>query len=92
MVRLTKIIATLGPASGTKNGIKGLVRSGVDLFRLNLSHGKHEEVRQWIEWVREVEKRVGPLRRRAARSAGAQDPRGNVRRAVPSTCTKASGW
>lgn len=55
-VRLTKIIATLGPGTGTKVGIKRLVQAGVDVFRLNLSHGSHEMVRRWIRWIREVEK------------------------------------
>ncbi|MZG31367.1 MAG: pyruvate kinase [Nitrospinae bacterium] len=53
--RLTKIIATLGPASGSKAVIKSLVAKGVNIFRLNLSHGEHETVRQWIHWIREVE-------------------------------------
>ncbi len=53
--RLTKIIATLGPGSGNKNSIKKLVRSGVNVFRLNLSHGSHDVVNQWIEWIRQVE-------------------------------------
>jgi pyruvate kinase len=57
-VRLTKIIATLGPASGTKNKIKELVKTGVNLFRLNLSHGDHEMVRQWIGWIRETEEEL----------------------------------
>ena len=54
--RLTKIIATLGPASGSKPAIRNLVAKGVNIFRLNLSHGVHETVRQWIQWIREVEK------------------------------------
>jgi len=57
-VRLTKIIATLGPASGTKNKIKELVKAGVNVFRLNLSHGDHEVVRQWIRWIRETEEEL----------------------------------
>jgi pyruvate kinase len=55
-IRLTKIIATLGPASGSKTIIRNLVAKGVNIFRLNLSHGDHETVRQWIHWIREVEK------------------------------------
>lgn len=55
-VRLTKIIATLGPASGSKKAIRNLVAKGVNIFRLNLSHGDHETVRQWIHWIRDVEK------------------------------------
>lgn len=54
-VRLTKIIATLGPASGAKKSIRELVEAGVNVFRLNLSHGDHEVVRQWIGWIRETE-------------------------------------
>ena len=56
MTRLTKIVATLGPASGSKTVIRNLVKKGVNIFRLNLSHGEHETVRQWIQWIREVEK------------------------------------
>jgi pyruvate kinase len=40
-IRLTKILATLGPATGGKKKIRDLVRSGVNAFRLNLSHGGH---------------------------------------------------
>jgi pyruvate kinase len=57
-VRLTKIIATLGPASGTKKMIRELIKAGVNVFRLNLSHGDHEVVRQWILWIREAEKEL----------------------------------
>jgi pyruvate kinase len=56
--RLTKIIATLGPGSGNKKSIKKLVRSGVNVFRLNLSHGSHDVVSQWIEWIRQVEQEL----------------------------------
>ncbi|MBT6408141.1 MAG: pyruvate kinase, partial [Nitrospina sp.] len=54
--RLTKIVATLGPVSGSKTVIRNLVAKGVNIFRLNLSHGDHETVRQWIQWIREAEK------------------------------------
>ena len=55
-IRLTKIVATLGPASGSKTVIRNLIAKGVNIFRLNLSHGDHETVRKWIHWIREVEK------------------------------------
>ena len=56
--RLTKIIATLGPATGRRATIKQLVSTGVNLFRVNLSHGTHAEVGRWIQWIREVEREL----------------------------------
>ncbi len=55
----TKIVATLGPASDSKEAIRALAEAGADVFRLNFSHGTHEEHRQRVAWVREVEKEVG---------------------------------
>ena len=56
--RLTKIIATLGPETANKKSIKDLVQSGVNLFRLNLSHGDHVALQQWISWIRETEQEL----------------------------------
>ncbi len=56
--RLTKIIATLGPGTANKKSIKSLVQSGVNLFRLNLSHGDHIALQKWIDWIRETEKEL----------------------------------
>ena len=39
-----KIVATLGPASSTKEMIRALHEAGADVFRLNMSHGSHEDV------------------------------------------------
>jgi pyruvate kinase len=52
----TKIIATLGPASSTKSVINKLLRAGVDIFRLNLSHGDFDSHRLLIKNIREVSK------------------------------------
>ncbi len=46
MVRQTKIVATLGPATDREPALNGVLRAGVDVVRLNLSHGNHDEHRQ----------------------------------------------
>jgi pyruvate kinase len=51
-MRRTKIVATLGPASSSAEVIGELVRSGVDVFRLNFSHGTHEEQIHRAELIR----------------------------------------
>ena len=50
----TKIIATIGPASNTKEKILELAREGVDVFRLNFSHGTHEQHQEVIDYIREI--------------------------------------
>ncbi|TAF67860.1 MAG: pyruvate kinase [Cytophagales bacterium] len=50
----TKIIATVGPACNTKEKLAELVREGTDAFRLNFSHGAHEEHLQVIKYVKEL--------------------------------------
>ena len=49
-----KIIATLGPASDSQSVLKDLIDSGADVFRLNFSHGTHEEKRELVEKIREI--------------------------------------
>jgi pyruvate kinase len=50
--RRTKIVATLGPASNSPEMIGHLIEAGVDIFRLNFSHGTHEDHRQAYDRVR----------------------------------------
>src|SRR3954470_9643669 len=50
--RKTKIIATLGPAVASYDRIRELVRAGMDVARLNFSHGDYETHRQLAAWVR----------------------------------------
>lgn len=52
----TKIVATVGPASNTKEMLKALVKEGVDVFRLNFSHGSHADHQKVIDFVREINK------------------------------------
>jgi pyruvate kinase len=54
--RFTKIVATLGPASSTMERLRTLFEAGADVFRLNFSHGQHEDHRQRIEQLRALEK------------------------------------
>lgn len=53
-VRHTKIIATVGPASNSVDVLKALVDAGVDVFRLNFSHGNHESHAETFKRIREV--------------------------------------
>ncbi len=53
--RNVKIVATLGPASSTYEVIRSLVEAGADVFRLNMSHGEHSEIRARHEIIRKVE-------------------------------------
>lgn len=57
--RYAKIVATLGPASSSKATIRALFLAGADVFRLNFSHGTHEQHRERLELIREVEREVG---------------------------------
>ncbi len=52
---MTKIVATLGPASSTEEKIRTLFEAGVDVFRLNFSHGTHDDHRRSIEAIRTIE-------------------------------------
>jgi pyruvate kinase len=52
--RRAKIVATLGPASNTVPVFRNLVRAGVDVVRLNFSHGTHEEKLALIQMIRKV--------------------------------------
>src|SRR5215470_12740273 len=57
--RRAKIICTLGPSCNTEVGIRGLVQSGMDVARLNFSHGSHEEHAQSIQILRQVAAEAG---------------------------------
>lgn len=51
----TKIVATLGPASDSKDKIRELARAGVNVFRINFSHGSHDQARKIVQRIREVD-------------------------------------
>lgn len=53
--RNAKIIATLGPATASEESIRALFEAGADVFRLNFSHGEHEDHRDRMETIRKIE-------------------------------------
>ncbi len=55
----TKIVATVGPASNSKDMLRSLIREGVDVFRLNFSHGLHDHHQKVVDFVRELNKEEG---------------------------------
>ena len=57
--RSVKIVATLGPASATREMIEKLFLAGADVFRVNFSHGTHAEHKERIGFVRAVERKHG---------------------------------
>lgn len=50
----TKIVATLGPATQSKETIKEMILAGVDVFRINFSHANYTNVKERIETIREI--------------------------------------
>ena len=57
--RNVKVVATLGPTSSSEQVIRRLFESGADVFRLNMSHGTHEEVKSIHKAIRSVELELG---------------------------------
>ena len=55
----TKIVATVGPACDSYEGLKELADAGVNVFRLNFSHGTHEDKAQVIEHIRKINQSLG---------------------------------
>ncbi len=55
-LRKVKIVATLGPASNDYDTIRALHEAGADVFRLNMSHGSHDEIRERHRIIRQIEK------------------------------------
>ena len=59
LMRKTKIISTLGPASDSDEVIGNLIKSGTNVFRLNMSHAKHEWVKDIIPRIRSASDQAG---------------------------------
>ena len=54
--RLCKIVATVGPASSSPSMLRLIHNAGVDIFRLNMSHGGHDKLRTVVQSIRDIEK------------------------------------
>ncbi|MBI5706014.1 MAG: pyruvate kinase [Armatimonadetes bacterium] len=61
MKRRTKIVCTLGPAVNSREQIKALIDAGMNVARLNCSHGDWETRRQWLTWIRELSPELCPI-------------------------------
>src|SRR5690348_3761113 len=59
MPRRTKIVSTLGPATDSPDVMEAIIRAGVDVVRLNFSHGTREEHQRRVELVRRTSAKVG---------------------------------
>lgn len=59
LFKRTKILATIGPATDSPETIERLAAAGVNGFRLNFSHGTHEEHGRRIPWIRDAGKKLG---------------------------------
>ena len=55
----TKIVATLGPATSTKEVLKGMLEEGTDVFRINFSHADYNDVAERIKMIRELNEEFG---------------------------------
>ncbi|MBF0320645.1 MAG: pyruvate kinase [Nitrospirae bacterium] len=55
----TKIVATLGPETSHEKVVEDLIKAGVDVFRLNFSHGSHDDHKERIDLIRRVSAKIG---------------------------------
>lgn len=61
MKRRTKIVCTLGPASGSSEGLRDLVAAGMNVARINCSHGDWETRHEWIKKLRAMRRELSPI-------------------------------
>lgn len=61
MLRRTKIVCTLGPAVNSESKIRALIRAGMNVARINCSHGDWETRKQWIRWIRKHSPILAPI-------------------------------
>jgi pyruvate kinase len=78
----TKIVATVGPASNNKEMLRALAKEGVDVFRLNFSHGSHADHQKVVDMVREINAELGST---VALLLDLQGPKIRVQEVAPDT-------
>ena len=62
-MRKTKIVCTIGPASDTEETFAAMCRAGLNVARLNFSHGTHEEHQKKIDMIKKIREKLGlPIR------------------------------
>ena len=59
IMKKTKIVATIGPVSANKEVLKGMIQAGLNVVRLNFSHGSHDDHSSVVDFVREIDKELG---------------------------------
>ncbi len=59
ITKKTKIVATLGPATSSKDVLKGMLEEGANVFRINFSHADYEDVKERIKMIRELNEEYG---------------------------------
>jgi pyruvate kinase len=87
-IRRTKIVATLGPASDREGVLEAMIAAGVDVVRLNFSHGSPDDHRQRLTRVREIAERLG---RSVAALGDLQGPKIRIARFADGAVTLAEG-
>ena len=58
-MKKTKIVATIGPASSGRETLKEMIKAGLDVVRLNFSHGAHEVHEEVVNNVRSIDQELG---------------------------------
>ena len=58
-MKRTKIVATIGPSSASKDTLKEMISSGMNVCRINFSHGAYEDHKNVVKYVRELNEELG---------------------------------
>jgi len=72
IIKKTKIVATLGPATTSEEVIEKMILAGVNVFRINFSHADYTDVSQRIQMIRSVDKKTEYQHRHFGRFARTQ--------------------